>query len=114
MRTLEGSNRVRNGLMGIIILVMVIGGCFLALLPARTTLHDKLAGTAVYPADLLRARNSFEPLVRATTDPRLHPTPVPERSDDPDAFSPTASSRTAYPTAAVPQARDSEPQNTSA
>jgi hypothetical protein len=77
-----------------ILLVMVIGGCFLALLPARTTLHDKLAGTAVYPADLLRARNSFEAVV-----------PTPQI---------TASARTAYPTAATPRAQESEPQNTSA
>jgi uncharacterized RDD family membrane protein YckC len=40
-----------------LLLVMVAGGCFLALGPSRLTLHDKLAGTAVY-----RAAELFAPL----------------------------------------------------
>src|SRR5258706_10479152 len=42
-----------------ILLLIVMGGCFLALGPARQSLHDKLAGTAVYRATDLRAARAF-------------------------------------------------------
>lgn len=42
-----------------ILLLMVMGGCFLALGPSRQSLHDKLARSAVYRAADLRAARAF-------------------------------------------------------
>lgn len=42
-----------------VLLLSVIGGCFLALGPLRQTLHDKLAGTAVFRADDVLAARAF-------------------------------------------------------
>jgi uncharacterized RDD family membrane protein YckC len=42
-----------------ILLLIVMGGCFLALGPSRQSLHDKLAGTAVYRTNDLRAARAF-------------------------------------------------------
>jgi uncharacterized RDD family membrane protein YckC len=81
-----------------LLLLMVVGGCFLALLPARTALHDKLSGTAVYLAADLNARHSFEPVVATAAA----------------AAAVTSSGRTAYPSASAPQGSAPEPQNTSA
>lgn len=80
-----------------LLLLMVVGGCFLALLPARTALHDKLAGTAVYYAADLNARRSFEPVVATAT-----------------ASAVNASARTALPNVPTPQEAAQERQNTSA
>jgi hypothetical protein len=40
-----------------------VGGCFLALGPGRQTLHDKLAGTAVYRAAEVYAPRAFAAVV---------------------------------------------------
>jgi uncharacterized RDD family membrane protein YckC len=100
-----------------LLLLMVVGGCFLALLPARTTLHDKLAGTAVYPAADLNARHSFEAVVRATAASSPSPgTPGEGRGEGLPAgvAQPlSASARTAYPTSPTPQQPAQAPQNTS-
>jgi uncharacterized RDD family membrane protein YckC len=81
-----------------LLLLMVVGGCFLALLPARTALHDKLSGTAVYLAADLNARHSFEPVVATVAAPAVI----------------SASARTAYPSAPAREGSAPERQNTSA
>jgi len=42
-----------------ILLLIIMGGCFLALGPSRQSLHDKIAGTAVYRARDLHAARAF-------------------------------------------------------
>ena len=41
------------------LLLIVVGGCFLALGPSRQTLHDRLAGTALFRAVDLNAARAF-------------------------------------------------------
>jgi len=42
-----------------VLLLIVVGGCFLVLGPLRQSLHDKLSGTAVFRAADLRATRAF-------------------------------------------------------
>lgn len=42
-----------------VLLLIVLGGCFLVLGPSRQSLHDKLAGTAVYRSTDLHAARAF-------------------------------------------------------
>ncbi|HSI35703.1 MAG TPA: hypothetical protein VK986_19130 [Tepidisphaeraceae bacterium] len=46
-----------------VLLLMVIGGCFLALRPGRQTLHDAIAGTAVFSRAQVLAPTAFEPVM---------------------------------------------------
>ena len=71
MRTLEGSNRVRNGLMGIIILLLVIGvGQSIASVPmlfATPTYYAQFADTAgLTPGDKVRIAGVDVGVVRST------------------------------------------------
>jgi uncharacterized RDD family membrane protein YckC len=82
-----------------VLLLSVIGGCFLALGPLRQTLHDKLAGTAVYRAADVLAAHAFS----LDTD---------EARDGAIGATAAASTRTAFAPAA-PLREASEPQNKS-
>jgi uncharacterized RDD family membrane protein YckC len=42
-----------------VLLLIIVGGCFLVLGPLRQSLHDKLSGTAVFRAADLRATRAF-------------------------------------------------------
>ena len=71
MRTLEGSNRVRNGLMGIIILLLVIGvGQSIASVPilfATPRYYAQFADTAgLTPGDKVRIAGVDVGVVRST------------------------------------------------
>ncbi len=45
------------------LLLMIFGGCFLALQSGRQTLHDRIAGTAVYPRSQVLATAAFRPVI---------------------------------------------------
>jgi hypothetical protein len=79
----------------LVLLAVIVGGCFLALRPCGQALHDRIAGTGVFRVEDVRGQRAFAPLLRGVVDVDLA-----VRSDDATSTSDTAPDGRAVPTPA--------------